>query len=398
MSAGTQTMAETVKSYIPGTEANKEARYEQGRDTGHDSSYTGLGNQAYGSSATNQGYSSGNQGYSSGNTGSSTAGGLASYIPGTQANRESRAEHGQDSNSYSSGNKTGSNTVGVTSYTSGTQANRESRAEHGQDSISYSSGADNTGVMSYIPGTQANRESRAEHDQGSAVSMGSASQQPHVGEAKQGGAASLYPSHNSNTAGQESSYGQAHTGSGLSQNSGPPQLSSGYGSSAATGDTAEGTGHRVYGEESQGTGVLGKLKAAVGVGSGADSAPGAHSSWSTSQNPAFDSDTPRSGVGAPTAFTEAQPTGQRHTRLSAAPPSASWGSAAQTYAPTQAVSGEAAPSQVVRCPVTSWACCLGQESHQWLTGRCTSHARLCCPEHGFFLTLLVLCCLYNFIL
>ena len=62
MSAGTGSLAETVKSYIPGTEANKEARYEQGRDTGHDSSYTGSGNQTHGSGTANQGYG--------GNTGS----------------------------------------------------------------------------------------------------------------------------------------------------------------------------------------------------------------------------------------------------------------------------------------------------------------------------------------
>ena len=69
MSAGTGSLAETVKSYIPGTEANKEARYEQGRDIGHDFSYTGSGSQAYGSGTANQGYSGGNQGYGS-NTGS----------------------------------------------------------------------------------------------------------------------------------------------------------------------------------------------------------------------------------------------------------------------------------------------------------------------------------------
>ncbi len=70
--------AENAKSYIPGTDANRESRAEQGRD----SNYTGSGNQGYGSG--------------SGNTGR----GVASYVPGTEANRESRAEHGQEPNRY----------------------------------------------------------------------------------------------------------------------------------------------------------------------------------------------------------------------------------------------------------------------------------------------------------
>ena len=105
---------------------------------------------------------------------------MASYIPGTEANRQSRAEHGQDPNFYSSGNNSGSNTGGgIMSYIPGTEANRESRAMHGQDPNTYGSGnqgytgtgsnqgVGNTGggVASYIPGTQANRESRAMHGQ-----------------------------------------------------------------------------------------------------------------------------------------------------------------------------------------------------------------------------------------
>ena len=72
-------------SYIPGTEANRESRAASGQDPNY--------------------YNSGsNQGYSSSNTGSNTGGGVASYIPGTEANRISRAEHGQNPNTYSSGN------------------------------------------------------------------------------------------------------------------------------------------------------------------------------------------------------------------------------------------------------------------------------------------------------
>ena len=77
-----------VMSYIPGTEANRQSRAEHGQDP---NTYSSGNNQGYTGTGSNQGY---------GNTG----GGVASYIPGTQANRESRAMHGQDPNTYSSGN------------------------------------------------------------------------------------------------------------------------------------------------------------------------------------------------------------------------------------------------------------------------------------------------------
>ena len=54
-SQNTGSTAENVKSYVPGTEANRESRYEQGRDTGRN---------------TGSGYNSGN---TSGNTGSGHA-------------------------------------------------------------------------------------------------------------------------------------------------------------------------------------------------------------------------------------------------------------------------------------------------------------------------------------
>ncbi len=89
----------------------------------------------------------------------SAGGGVASYIPGTEANRISSAE--QDSS-------TGSNTAaGLASYIPGTQANQDSKVAAGQDSSTHTPGNDNTGrgllggLMSYIPGTEANRESRA---------------------------------------------------------------------------------------------------------------------------------------------------------------------------------------------------------------------------------------------
>ncbi len=115
-------------SYIPGTEANRESRAAHGQDP---NTYTTGSN----------------------NTGSNTGGGLMSYIPGTEANRESRAAHGQDPNTYNSGSNqgygsgnTGNNTGGgVASYIPGTEANRISRAEHGQNPNTYSSG--NTGML-----------------------------------------------------------------------------------------------------------------------------------------------------------------------------------------------------------------------------------------------------------
>ena len=138
-----------VATYVPGTEANRESRAAHGQDPNR---YTGSVNNNTGSS----------QGYGSGNTGSNTDGGVASYIPGTEANRESRAAHGQDPNRYTgsvnnntgssqgygSGN-TGSNTGGgVASYIPGTEANRESRAAHGQDPNRYTGSGSNQGYSS----------------------------------------------------------------------------------------------------------------------------------------------------------------------------------------------------------------------------------------------------------
>ena len=79
-SQNTGSATETAKSYIPGTDANRESRAAHGQDPN------------YGSS--------GNQGYGSSNTGRNTGSGVASYVPGTEANRESRAAHGQDPNRY----------------------------------------------------------------------------------------------------------------------------------------------------------------------------------------------------------------------------------------------------------------------------------------------------------
>ena len=133
---GRNTTGGGVASYVPGTEANRESRAAHGQDP-------------------NQ-YTRNNQGYSSGNTGSGTGGGVASYIPGTEANRESRAASGQDPNRYTGsgsnqgyGSNTGSGTGGgVASYIPGTEANRESRAAHGQDPNRYTGSGSNQGYSS----------------------------------------------------------------------------------------------------------------------------------------------------------------------------------------------------------------------------------------------------------
>ena len=51
-SHNTGSAAETAKSYIPGTDANRESRYEQGRDTGSGNRGYGSSNQSYGSGET----------------------------------------------------------------------------------------------------------------------------------------------------------------------------------------------------------------------------------------------------------------------------------------------------------------------------------------------------------
>ena len=57
-SHNTGNTAENVKSYVPGTDANRESRYEQGRDTGRNTGSGYGGNQGYGS---NQGYGEGSK-------------------------------------------------------------------------------------------------------------------------------------------------------------------------------------------------------------------------------------------------------------------------------------------------------------------------------------------------
>ena len=131
--------------------------------------------------------------------------------------------------------------------------------------------------------------------------------------------------------GQNVSHDEATRGSGLSQEATTAQ------------DSKHGSSNEPV-TQGRDSGIMGKLKAAAGMGSNAGTEGVSRSDWSTSHNPTFDSDTPRSGVAGSTAFTGSQQ--QLTKRLSDAPPSASWGSSAQTasYAPAQTVSHGADPS------------------------------------------------------
>ncbi|KAL0024099.1 hypothetical protein WJX79_006862 [Trebouxia sp. C0005] len=83
-------------------------------------------------------------------TGSGIAGSIASYIPGTEANREARAEQGRTPDTFSSGN-TDTTGGGVASYIPGTEANRMSRSEQdsGTGSNTAGSGSAGVGAVSY---------------------------------------------------------------------------------------------------------------------------------------------------------------------------------------------------------------------------------------------------------
>ncbi len=85
---GVQTGSQEEVPFGRGQPASLEGQQEREAvpTEGHDS------NQGYGSNAAGS------------NTGSGIAGGIASYIPGTEANRESRAEQGKNPDVFSSGN------------------------------------------------------------------------------------------------------------------------------------------------------------------------------------------------------------------------------------------------------------------------------------------------------
>ena len=121
---------------------------------------------------------------------------------------------------------------------------------------------------------------------------------------------------------EEYRYGQPYGESEMFQKLSAPQQSNQ--------DTTPGDQYSSSQAQGQGTGVVDKLKSAVGLGSSTNDSTEptvARSGFSASSNPIYESDTPRSGAGIQTTRT-----------LQAAPPSASWGTAKTSYAPTTAVS------------------------------------------------------------
>ncbi|KAL0024653.1 hypothetical protein WJX77_006333 [Trebouxia sp. C0004] len=147
-------LARGLASYIPGTQANSASRAEEGPAATSGSS-SGTASYVPGAgadrAATNEqsraaaeSPSHAEQGrLAESDRGSSVASGIASYIPGTQANSAAQADS-------ESGSGTGS---GLASYILGTQASRENQAPAG------------TGLASYIPGTEANRAANTARDQ-----------------------------------------------------------------------------------------------------------------------------------------------------------------------------------------------------------------------------------------
>ena len=123
---------------------------------------------------------------------------------------------------------------------------------------------------------------------------------------------------------QEHKYGQPYGESEMFQKLSAPQQSKQENTSSDQ-YTRSNTGYTGGSQaQGQGTGIVDRLKSAVGIGSGTTDSTEAvtGSGFSASSNPIYDSDTPRSGAGYQTRT------------LQPAPPSASWGTAKTSYAPT----------------------------------------------------------------
>ena len=128
---------------------------------------------------------------------------------------------------------------------------------------------------------------------------------------------------------QEHKYGQPYGKSEMFQKLSAPQQSK-QDTTSSDQYTRSNTGYTDGSQtQGQGTGIVDKLKSAVGIGSGTTDSTEAvtGSGFSASSNPIYDSDTPRSGAGYQITRT-----------LQPAPPSASWGTAKTSYAPTTDIS------------------------------------------------------------
>lgn len=176
------TLGETIASYIPGTQANAASKDVTSDHYGSGGDYT---SSSSGYGAAHQAPKGSGEGYIGGTTGEA----IASYIPGTQANvasKEIAADHYGSSGDYTSSSSgygsahqapkgSGEGYIGgatgetVASYIPGTQANAESKAiandSYGSEDA-YNGGTHNApassgilgSIAAVIPGTEAYRE------------------------------------------------------------------------------------------------------------------------------------------------------------------------------------------------------------------------------------------------
>jgi len=254
----------------------------------------------------NQGYTQGDDGrFSSSRPAWATSGTTESAVSQPAASQE--RNYGQtysesdSSRSLSSAQPTGGYTGSAQSQGEGTGVVDKLKSAVGVGSDSSRSG---TGTESYSEDYSQARP---------AVATAQASEAPGSGQGSV----------------QEHKYGQPYGESEMFQKLSAAQQSKQDGTSSdqyTRSNTSYTDGSQTQG---QGTGFVDKLKSAVGIGSGTTDSTEAvtGSGFSASHNPIYDSDTPRSGAGYQTTRT-----------LQPAPPSASWGTAKTSYAPTTDIS------------------------------------------------------------
>ena len=255
---------------------------------------------------TNQGYSQGNAGRFSSSRPAWAASGTSETAisqPAASQERNYGQTYGESdsSRSLSSAQPTAGYTDSAQSQGGGTGVVDKLKSAVG---VGSGSSTGSTGTESYSKGYSQDRP---------AVATAQASEAPMSGQAS----------------GQEHKYGQPYGESEMFQKlSGPQQSKQDNASSEQYSRSNMGYTDGSH-TQGQGTGIVDKLKSAVGIGSGTTDSTEAvtGSGFSASSNPIYDSDTPRSGAGIQTTRT-----------LQPAPPSASWGTAKTSYAPTTDIS------------------------------------------------------------
>lgn len=254
---------------------------------------------------TNQGYSQGDAGrFSSSRPAWATSGTIETAVsqPAASQERNYGQTYGESdsSRSLSSAQPTGGYTGSAQSQGEGTGVVDKLKSAVGVGSGSSTGSGTGTGTESY-----GKDYSQAQP----AVATAQASGGPVSGQASA----------------QEHKYGQPYGESEMFQKLSAPQQDSASSDQYTRSNTGYTDGSQTQG---QGTGLVDKLKSAVGIGSGTTDSTEAvtGSGFSASHNPIYDSDTPRSGAGYQTTRT-----------LQPAPPSASWGTAKTSYAPTTGV-------------------------------------------------------------